>query len=164
MVVSRILAQSHIWQSPIARVNQVFGGGKVISADRMVKLLDEALIQQNDRIVHEGDSQKQSDSPAVQPARMDPNKLQGLNLCVSSVELPEHLDLFEKGLADNLHFSYAGPQSGRLARMTRDGSVKIGDGHTYVALYSRYVTDLRADVARLVAIEADNDGTLYNRP
>jgi malonate decarboxylase alpha subunit len=144
----------------IARVNQAFGTGKVIPADRTVELL-ETVIQPGDRIIHEGDNQKQGDFLAAQLARMNPQKVHGLKLCVSSVGLPEHLDLFENGLASELDFAYAAPQAARLARMVMDGSVKIGDVHTYVELYARYFAELRPDVVCLVANEADKDGNLY---
>jgi hypothetical protein len=122
----------------LSRVRQIFGEGKVIPAERTVELL-ETVIQPGDRIIHEGDNQKQGDFLAGQLARMNPKKVNGLKLCVSSVGLPEHLDLFENGLATELDFAYAAPQAARLARMVMDGSVKIGDVHTYVELYSRYL-------------------------
>jgi malonate decarboxylase alpha subunit len=54
------------------------------------------------------------------------------------VGLTEHLDLFENGLAAELDFAYAAPQANRLARKVTEGSVKIGDVHTYVELYLRF--------------------------
>ena len=147
----------------LSRVRQIFGEGKVIPAERAVELL-ETVIQPGDRIIHEGDNQKQGDFLAGQLARMNPKKVNGLKLCVSSVGLPEHLDLFENGLATELDFAYAAPQAARLARMVMDGSVKIGDVHTYVELYSRYFAELRPDVVCLVANEADKEGNLYTGP
>jgi len=155
-----MLDKHKIRNGKIARVKQVFGDGKVIPADRTVELL-ETVIQPGDRIIHEGDNQKQGDFLAGQLARMNPQKVHGLKLCVSSVGLPEHLDLFENGLASQLDFAYAAPQAARLARMVMDGSVKIGDVHTYVELYARYFAELRPDVVCLVANEADKEGNLY---
>jgi malonate decarboxylase alpha subunit len=155
-----MLDKHKIRNGKIARVKQVFGDGKVIPADQTVELL-ETVIQPGDRIIHEGDNQKQGDFLAAQLARMNPQKVHGLKLCVSSVGLPEHLDLFENGLASQLDFAYAAPQAARLARMVMDGSVKIGDVHTYVELYSRYFAELRPDVVCLVANEADKEGNLY---
>ena len=140
-----MLDKHKIRNGKIARVNQAFGTGKVIPADRTVELL-ETVIQPGDRIIHEGDNQKQGDFLAAQLARMNPQKVHGLKLCVSSVGLPDHLDLFENGLASQLDFAYAAPQAARLARMVMDGSVKIGDVHTYVELYARYFAELRPDV------------------
>jgi len=152
-----------IREGKLARVKELFKEGKVIPAERTVELL-ETVIAPGDRIVHEGDNQKQGDFLAAELTRMNPQKVHGLELCVSSVGLSEHLDLFEKGLASKLNFAYAGPQGARLARMVMDGSVKIGAVHTYVELYARYFAELRPDVACLVAIEADKDGNLYTGP
>jgi malonate decarboxylase alpha subunit len=155
-----MLDKHKIRNRKIVRVKQVFGDGKVIPAARTVELL-ETVIQPGDRIIHEGDNQKQGDFLAGQLARMNPKKVHGLKLCVSSVGLPEHLDLFENGLASQLDFAYAAPQAARLARMVMGGSVKIGDVHTYVELYARYFAELRPDVVCLVANEADKEGNLY---
>lgn len=158
------MADKHeIRNSKLARVREVFGEGKIIPAERTVELL-ETVISPGDRIIHEGDNQKQGDFLAGQLARMNPEKVHGLKLCVSSVGLSEHLDLFENGLATELDFAYAAPQAARLARMVMDGSVKIGDVHTYVELYSRYFAELRPDVVCLVANEADKEGNLYTGP
>jgi malonate decarboxylase alpha subunit len=158
------MADKHeIRNSKLARVREVFGEGKIIPAERTVELL-ETVISPGDRIIHEGDNQKQGDFLAGQLARMNPEKVHGLKLCVSSVGLSEHLDLFENGLATELDFAYAAPQAARLAHMVMDGSVKIGDVHTYVELYSRYFAELRPDVVCLVANEADKEGNLYTGP
>jgi malonate decarboxylase alpha subunit len=158
------MADKHtIRNGKLAKVRQAFGAGKVISAERTVELL-ETVIQPGDRIIHEGDNQKQGDFLAGQLARMNPEKVHDLRLCVSSVGLSEHLDLFENGLANQLDFAYAAPQAARLARMVMDGSVKIGDVHTYVELYSRYFAELRPDIVCLVANEADKEGNLYTGP
>jgi len=158
-----MINKREIRDGKLAKVRQIFGSGKVIPAERSVELL-ETVIQPGDRIIHEGDNQKQGDFLAGQLARMNPQKVNGLKLCVSSVGLPEHLDLFENRLANELDFAYAAPQAARLARMVMDGSVKIGDVHTYVELYSRYFAELRPDVVCLVANEADKEGNLYTGP
>src|SRR6202034_1465474 len=100
----------------LAKVRQAFGEGKVIATERTVELL-ETVVEPGNRIILEGDNQKQGDFLAAQLARMNPDKVYGLKLCVSSVGLPEHLDLFESGLATELDFAYAAPQAARLARM-----------------------------------------------
>ena len=141
----------------------LFGPGKIIPADRAVELL-EAVVCSGDRIIHEGDNQKQGSFLAAQLCRMNRARVRDLKLCVSNVGLPEHLDLFESGLATELTFSYAGPQSARLARLVTEGVVRIGDVHTYLELYARYFTDLKPDVVCLVAAEADREGNLYTGP
>jgi len=144
----------------LAAVAKVFGPGKVIPAERAVEFL-ELIIRSGDRILHEGDNQKQGDFLAEQLAKMDPKKIHGLKLALSCIGLPEHLDLFENGLAEVVDFAYAGPQGARLAEMVANGTVKIGAVHTYVELFARYFNELRPDVACLVSIEADAEGNLY---
>ena len=124
---SNIMSDKHaIRNGKLARVRPAFGEGKIIATERTVELL-ETVIKPGERIILEGDNQKQGDFLADQLARMNPQKVSGLKLCVSSVGLPEHLDLFENGLATELDFAYAAPQAARLARMVMKGSVKIGD-------------------------------------
>ena len=144
----------------LAAVARVFGPGKVIPSERAVEFL-ELIIRSGDRILHEGDNQKQGDFLAEQLAKMDPKKIHGLKLALSCIGLPEHLDLFENGLAEVVDFAYAGPQGARLAEMVASGTVKIGAVHTYVELFARYFNELRPDVACLVSIEADAEGNLY---
>jgi len=147
----------------LALVEKTFGPGKVISAAQTTAFL-ETVIRSGDRIVHEGNNQKQGDFLAAQLARMNPEKIRDLSLCASCLGLPEHLDLFENGLASEVNFAYAGPQGSRLAQMVFDGKVKIGAIHTYVELYARYFAELIPDVVCLVALEADREGNLYTGP
>ncbi len=144
----------------LALVEKGFGPGKVIPAARTTEFL-ETVVRSGDRIIHEGDNQKQADFLAEQLARMNPGKIRDLSLCASCLGLPEHLDLFENGLASEVNFAYAGPQGSRLAEMVFAGKVKIGAIHTYVELYARYFAELIPDVACLVALEADSAGNLY---
>jgi malonate decarboxylase alpha subunit len=141
-------------------VEKVFGAGKLIPSTRTTEFL-ELVVNSGDRLIHEGDNQKQGDFLAAQLAKMNPEKIRDLEICASCLGLPEHLDLFENGLASTVNFAYAGPQGGRLAEMVFDGRVKIGAIHTYVELYARYFAELIPDVACLVAIEADREGNLY---
>lgn len=63
-------------------------------------------------------------------------------MIMPSVGRSEHLDLFEKGIARKLDFSFAGPQSLRISQLIEDGLLEIGAIHTYIELYSRLVVDL----------------------
>ncbi len=126
----------------LARVAEVFGPGKIIPADRTVEFL-EIVLSAGDRVVHEGDNQKQGDFLAEKLAQMDPKKVHGLKLALSCIGLPEHLDLFENGIAEEVDFAYAGPQGARLAQLVGNGTVKIGAVHTYVELIARYFGELR---------------------
>ena len=82
----------------------------------------------------------------------------------SGVVLPEHLDVFESGIAKRLDYSYSGPQSARLARMLFGGQIELGAVHTYLELFARYFVDLTPQVALIAAVSADRDGNLYTGP
>jgi len=92
---------------------------------------------------------------------VDPRKVHDLHLLISSVSRPEHLTLFERGVARRLDFSYAGPQSLRVAQLLEDGKLEIGSIYTYVELYARMFIDLTPNVALVCAEQADAHGNLY---
>ena len=79
----------------------------------------------------------------------------------SVLALPEHLDVFENGIAAKLDFSFSGPQGARLARLVSAGRIDIGAIHTYLELFARYFVDLTPNVALICAQAADRDGNLY---
>jgi malonate decarboxylase alpha subunit len=137
--------------------------GKVIRPGELTDLLH-AVLQPGDRVALEGDNQKQADYLSRTLAACDPQRLHDLHMLISSVSRPEHLDLFERGIATKLDLAYAGPQSVRIAQMVEDGTVKIGAIHTYVELYARMFVDLAPDVVLLCASAADRDGNLYTGP
>jgi malonate decarboxylase alpha subunit len=137
--------------------------GKVVRADKLRDVL-EALLRPGDRVALEGDNQKQADFLSRTLADCDPERVNGLHMLISSVSRPEHLDLFERGLATRLDLSYAGPQSVRIAQLIEDGIVTLGAIHTYVELYARMFLDLTPDVALLCAAVSDRDGNLYTGP
>ena len=137
--------------------------GKVVRADRLRDVL-ETLLRPGDRVALEGDNQKQADFLSRTLAGCDPARVSGLHMLISSVSRPEHLDLFERGLATRLDLSYAGPQSVRIAQLIEDGVVTLGAIHTYVELYARMFLDLTPDVALLCAAVSDRDGNLYTGP
>jgi malonate decarboxylase alpha subunit len=95
--------------------------GPLLPRERLVESL-EALIAPADRIVLEGDSQKQADFLSGSLVKVDPKKLNDLNLIISSISSPEHLNLFERGIAKKVDFAYAGPQSLRVAQLLEDGA------------------------------------------
>jgi malonate decarboxylase alpha subunit len=137
--------------------------GKVIYPGRLKDFLHDA-IHIGDRVALEGDNQKQADFLSRTLADCDPARLHDLHMLISSVSRPEHLDLFERGIASRLDLAYAGPQSVRMAQLVEDGSVHIGAIHTYVELYARMFVDLSPHVALLCAEYADSDGNLYTGP
>ena len=137
--------------------------GKLVDADAAVALL-EALIEPGDRVCLEGDNQKQADFLARTLAGVAPERVHGLHMVQSVLSLPEHLDIFESGIASKLDFSFSGPQSLRLAQLLGQGKLKIGAIHTYLELFGRYFIDLTPKVALVAAQMADRQGNLYTGP
>ena len=140
-----------------------FAKGKMVAANDATKLM-EAIVRPGDRVCLEGDNQKQADFLAGALAKADKSKVHDLHIVQSGIVLAEHLDLFEKGIATRLDFSYAGPQSQAVARVLNGGKVKLGAIHTYIELFGRYFMDLTPKVAVTVARQADRDGNLYMGP
>jgi malonate decarboxylase alpha subunit len=122
------------------------------------------LIRPGDRVALEGDNQKQADFLSRSLAQVDPAVVNSVHLLISSISRPEHLTLFERGIAHRVDFSYAGPQSLRVAQLLEDGQLEVGAIHTYVELYSRMFVDLTPQVALLCAEKADRHGNLYTGP
>jgi malonate decarboxylase alpha subunit len=137
--------------------------GPVLRQEKLVDAL-EALIEPADRVVLEGDNQKQADFLSRSLAKADPKKLHDLHLIISSISRPEHLTLFELGIAKKVDFAYAGPQSLRLSQLVEDGVVEIGAIHTYVEMYAGLLVDLAPNVVLICAEEADGEGNLYTGP
>ncbi len=134
--------------------------GKVIPTDRIVETM-EKLIKPGDRVVLEGNNQKQASFLSSALNEVDPKKIHDLHMIMSSISRPEHLDLFEKGIANKVDFAYAGPQSLRIAQMLEDGKLTMGEIHTYLELYSRLFVDLIPSVVLVAAEKADQEGNLY---
>lgn len=137
--------------------------GKVLDTECVVEAL-QALIAPHDRVALEGNNQKQADFLSRALAQVDASKVHGLHMLISSVSRPEHLTLFERGIARKIDFSYAGPQSLRLAQLLEDGVLEVGAIHTYVELYSRMFIDLTPQIALVCAEKADASGNLYTGP
>jgi len=137
--------------------------GKRVAADDATALL-EAVLRPGDRVCLEGDNQKQADLLAAALAEVDSAKIHGLHMVQSGVVLPEHLDVFERGIARRLDYAYSGPQSQRIAQLLFGGRIELGAVHTYLELFARYFIDLTPQVALIAAVSADADGNLYTGP
>jgi malonate decarboxylase alpha subunit len=137
--------------------------GPVLLRERTTEAI-EALIGTGDRIVLEGDNQKQADFLARSLVKMDVKKVHDLHLIISSISLPEHLTLFELGIARKVDFAFAGPQSLRLAQLLEDGVLEIGAVHTCVELYARVLVDLTPNLVLVCAEQADSEGNLFTGP
>jgi malonate decarboxylase alpha subunit len=137
--------------------------GQVLETGAIVEAL-QALIEPGDAVALEGDNQKQADFLSRSLVQVDKALIHDLHLLISSVSRPEHLTLFERGIARKIDLAFAGPQSVRLAQLLEDGKLEIGAIHTYVELYARMFIDLMPDVALVCAEQADRQGNLYTGP
>jgi malonate decarboxylase alpha subunit len=162
-----------IWNSQqsnrMARLERARSGlgtaltGKIVRTDHVVELLH-LVLEHGDRVCLEGNNQKQADFLGDALARLDPQRVSGLHMLLSVLSLPEHLDIFEKGIGARLDFSFSGPQAARLAKLAIAGKLNLGAIHTYLELFGRYFVDLTPRVALIAAEAADRDGNLYTGP
>ena len=139
------------------------GLGPLVPHAEVSRLLH-TVLEPGDRVCLEGNNQKQADFLAECLAQLDPAQVHGLHMVQSVLSLPSHLDVFERGIAQRLDFSFSGPQSGRLANLVAEGRIEIGAIHTYLELFGRYFIDLTPQVALIAAQAADRHGNLYTGP
>jgi malonate decarboxylase alpha subunit len=137
--------------------------GPVLRPERLVEAL-ESLVVSGDRVVLEGNNQKQADFLARALVQVDPGRVDKLHMIMPSVSLPEHLDLFERGIASKLDFAFAGPQSLRISQFLQEGTLQVGALHTYIELYARLYVDLSPNVVMVAGYKADRAGNLYTGP
>src|ERR1700691_3724166 len=137
--------------------------GPILPTAKAVEAL-ESVIASGDRLVLEGDNQKQADFLSRSLVKVDAKRIHDLHLIISSISRPEHLTLFELGIAKKVDFAFAGPQSLRVAQLLEDGLLEVGAIHTYVELYARLLVDLAPNVVLVCAEQADRDGNLYTGP
>jgi len=135
-------------------------GGKFVDKRNAPKFLAR-VIKSGDRVCLEGNNQKQADFLARSLVALDPKHVSNLHLVQSSVVLPEHTELFRKGIAERLDFAYSGPQAKELYLLAARKQVKIGAIHTYLELFGRYFVDLSPRVSLVVAEAADMKGNLF---
>jgi malonate decarboxylase alpha subunit len=143
----------------LARVASI-ADGVVLPTTRIVEVLQK-LIVPGDRVVVEGNNQKQADFLSRSLAKVDPKLIHDLHLIIPSVSRAEHLDLFERGIARKLDFAFAGAQSLRISQFLQDGILEIGAIHTYIELYARLYVDLTPNVVLVAGYKADRNGNLY---
>ena len=137
--------------------------GSILPRTKMIEAL-ETLIVSGDRVVLEGDNQKQADFLSRSLVKVDARKLHDLHLIISSISRPEHLTVFELGIAKKVDFAFAGAQSLRVSQLLEDGKLDIGAIHTYDELYARLLVDLVPNVVLVCAERADAEGNLYTGP
>jgi malonate decarboxylase alpha subunit len=157
------------WNSARSERDSRLQAGARYARDKRVEAHDatallEAVIRSGDRVCIEGDNQKQADLLAVALSAVEKSKIHDLHMVQTGVVLPEHLDVFERGIAKRLDYSYSGPQAGRIAKLLAGGKIELGAVHTYLELFARYFIDLTPQVALIAAVSADRDGNLYTGP
>src|SRR6201987_5153994 len=157
------------WNAQKTTLAERLTDGRRYASGKTIDVLDlpnflEAVIRPADRVCLEGDNQKQADVLAAALADVDPAKIHDLHMVQSGVVLPEHLDLYDKGIAHRLDYSYSGPQAARVARLLFGGKIELGAVQTYLELVARYFVDLTPNVALIVAVSADRDGNLFTGP
>ena len=144
----------------LSKIQSYLKNNEFVEAQDLVSVLS-LLIRSGDRVCIEGDNQKQASFLATAMAQLNPEEINHLHMIQSAIALPEHLDVFEKGIANRIDFSYSGPQSVRLAKMVYDKKIEIGNIHTYNELFGRLVADLTPNVCLLMADKADKYGNLF---
>jgi malonate decarboxylase alpha subunit len=122
------------------------------------------VIAPGDRVCLEGNNQKQADFLAESLAACDPARVHDLHLVQSVLALPSHIELFERGIARKVDFSFSGPQATHLARLVQARKIEIGAIHTYLELFGRYFIDLTPNVCLIAAQSADAAGNLFTGP
>ena len=157
------------WQKQRSERDARLNAGSRYASGKMVlpesaKALLEAVIRPGDRVCLEGDNQKQADFLAEVLTGIDRARTHDLHIVQSGIVLQAHLDLFERGIARKLDFSYSGPQGAALARALAAGKIELGAIHTYIELFARYFMDLTPHVALIAAVQADRNGNLYTGP
>lgn len=136
---------------------------KIVDPSRTVSLL-ETIIRPKDRLALEGNNQKQADFLAACLCEVDASKVNEIHIIQSVIALPSHCELFERGIASRVDFSYCGPQAARVTRLVNSGVMKIGEIHTYLELFARYFLDLTPQVSLVAGVMADKNGNLYTGP
>ena len=138
-------SQARNREARLARAAHLARGKRVPAGDAGALL--EAVLEPGDRVCLEGNNQKQADFLARPGCRSTPARVHDLHMVQSVLALPEHLDVFERGIAAKLDFSFSGPQGARLAKLVGDGRIEVGAIHTYLELFGRYFVDLTPQVA-----------------
>lgn len=133
--------------------------GKLLQQNKIVNAL-ETLVKPGDKVAIES-VQKAADFLSRSLAKTDPEILHDLHIIIHAIARPEHMSIFEDGIAKKVDFSFAGPQSLRVAQLLEDGVLEVGAIHTYVELSARMFVDLIPNVALCCAEAADREGNIY---
>ena len=142
------------------KLSKVERHGKQIAAGKIVDVFEQILAP-GDRVILEGDNQKQARFLAQALGMVDVRRVHDLAMVIPSIEDQNQINLFERGIATSVDFSFAGPQSRALVELINQGKITVNNIHTYIELYGRLFVDLIPDVALITAAQADAAGNLY---
>lgn len=107
--------------------------GKVLPTGDLVAML-EKLIAPGDKVVLEGNNQKQADFLSRSLAEVNPQIVHDLHMIMPSVGRSEHLDIFEKGIARKLDFSLRYAKPANLPTAGGWSARNRGDSHLHRTL------------------------------
>ena len=133
-------SQARNREARLARAAHLARGKQVQAGDTGALL--EAVLEPGDRVCLEGNNQKQADFLARALAAVDPGRVHDLHMVQSVLALPEHLDVFERGIAAKLDFSFSGPQGGAARQAGRAGRSRSARSTPISSCSRRYFIDL----------------------
>ena len=139
-----------------------YASGPVLQQGDMVAVL-EALLAPGDRVVLEGNNQKQADFLARMLTQVNPDKIHHLHLIMPSVSLPEHLDLFERGIARKLDFRLPARKAAHRPVPCRMACWSWRHTHLHRAVCAPLV-DLTPNVVMVAGLHGRPPGHLYTGP
>lgn len=147
-------------QAKLAQCSSLLNGKWLANNQHLIELL-ELLLAPYDRVCLEGDNQKQALFLSQALCQLDAKKIHHLHMLQSCPTLPEHIEIFERGIATQIDFCYSSRQGMRIMHLAQQQKIKVGGIHTYLELFARYFLDLTPQVALLVAEKADRQGNIY---
>lgn len=147
-------------QEKLLNISQLLLGKWLKDSSTIVEAL-QILIKPYDRVCLEGDNQKQAVFLAKSLCQVNPDQINNLHIVQSCLSLPEHVEVFERGIANRVDFCYSSGQGARIINLALQKKIEIKSIHTYLELFSRYFLDLTPNVALLVAECADKEGNIY---
>ena len=107
--------------------------GKWVKPEDITALL-ESLISPHDRLCLEGNNQKQALFLAKALCKVNPRIINNLHIVQSCLSLPEHIEIFERQIANRVDFCYSSGQASRIMNLAREGKVEVKGIHTYLEL------------------------------
>ena len=116
-------------ESKNEKLSKVERHGKQIVAGKIVDVFEQILAP-GDRVILEGDNQKQARFLAQALGMVDVRRVHDLAMVIPSIEDQNQINLFERGIATSVDFSFAGPQSHALVELIDQGKITVNNIHT----------------------------------